>query len=336
MNNDIFLTQNQLYDDTALDVIKKRKTKAVITDYAIILGGYVSNFDNESNLKYRIGSYFTGSYNESSVGIVYDDGKNYYTSLKRRDTGIRLVIPFKDKIPSNNGIVLEKPDGVLEVEYGYYPQDTVTIKLEEKLNNKFLNNNIRVTGNIHLFDFDGNITTINVKIKTDKNFRPKILKEYKFDNRYFVRVQIDSCYCGEYFYLSNYKNYGFGDYVWIEVKPVRWFVDEINKVLISEKILFSGVQYSENIGFKDTLNNIDIFIKNILVKDLFQRKNLSLETNISSSKYSILKEQLQIMKEELEYYKKENMELELDKQILTKENELYEMAYDKLKTIRKK
>ena len=105
---------------------------------------------------------------------------------------------------------------------------------------------------------------------------------------------------------------------------------------ISEKILFSGVQYSENIGFKDTLNNIDIFIKNIFVKDLFQSKNLSLESNISSSKYSILKEQLQIMKEELEYYKKENMELELDRQILTKENELYEMAYDKLKTIRKK
>lgn len=328
------LKQNQAYGLNQLDIIEKIGLMASISDFAIASGGYVSSIfysNDRKNFSDRCGRYWMIPDDAvfKKCPIVNDDGDISSVGVDNRQIGARLVLFFKSSEFLKKLVSRRNNDGVLEVEYGYYPQDSVNAYLEDSLENNFLLNNLEITCNTYTMDS-------RKYYETDKNFRLKILKEYKFDNRYFVRVQIDSCYCGEYFYLSNYKNYGFGDYVWIEVKPVRWFVDEINKVLISEKILFSGVQYSENIGFKDTLNNIDIFIKNIFVKDLFQRKNLSLETNISSSKYSILKEQLQIMKEELEYYKKENMELELDRQILTKENELYEMAYDKLKTIRKK
>lgn len=328
------LKQNQAYGLNQLDIIEKIGLMASISDFAIVAGGYVSNefyYSNRKSFSDRCGKYWMIPDDAvfKKCPIVNDDGIISSVGVDNRQIGARLVLSFKSSKFLEKLVSRRNNDGVLEVEYGYYPQDSVNAYLEDLLENNFLLNNLETTCNTYTMDS-------RKYYETDKDFRPKILKEYKFDNRYFVRIQIDSCYCGEYFYLSNYKNYGYGDYVWIEVKPVKWFVDEVNKVLISEKLLFSGVQYSENIGSKDTLNNMDIFIETIFAKDLFQRKNLSLDSNISSSKYSILKEQLQTMREELEYYKKENMELELDRQILTKENELYEMAYDKLKTIRKK
>lgn len=328
------LKQNQAYGLNQLDIIEKIGLMASISDFAIVAGGYVSNEFYSSNRKSfsdRCGKYWMIPDDAvfKKCPIVNDDGIISSVGVDNRQIGARLVLSFKSSKFLEKLVSRRNNDGVLEVEYGYYPQDSVNAYLEDLLENNFLLNNLETTCNTYTMDS-------RKYYETDKDFRPKILKEYKFDNRYFVRIQIDSCYCGEYFYLSNYKNYGYGDYVWIEVKPVKWFVDEVNKVLISEKLLFSGVQYSENIGSKDTLNNMDIFIKTIFAMDLFQRKNSSLESNISSSRCDILKEQLQTMRKELEYYKKENMELELDKQILTKENELYEMAYDKLKTIRKK
>ena len=306
MNNDIFLTQNQLYDDTALDVIKKRGTKAVITDYAIILGGYVSNLDDGSNLKYKIGSYFTGSYSESSVGIVYDDGKNYYTSLKRRDTGIRLVMPFKDKIPSNDGIILEKTDGVLEVEYGYYPQDSVSIKLEEELNNKFLNNNIKVTGNIHLFDSDGNITTTEV---------------YELNGKKFVFVKANFYRNRNSYKLSNDKVYKNGSYVWIEVKPIKWLVDKKSNLMIMEKILFEGV------SFEDANDFINKYLKN----EMFNVENVQMVNITNDKDCNTLKDELNKIKNEIEYYKMRNEELRSYNEKLSKKNKQYKVTYEKLK-----
>lgn len=308
MNNDIFLTQNQLYDDTALDVIKKRGTKAVITDYAIILGGYVSNFDDGSNLKYKIGSYFTGSYNESSVGIVYDDGKNYYTSLNRRDTGIRLVMPFKDKVPSNNGIVFEKPDGVLEVEYGYYPQDSVSIKLEEELNNKFLNNNIKVTGNIHLFDSYGNITTTEV---------------YELNGKKFVFVKANFYRNRNSYKLSNDKVYKNGSYVWIEIKPIKWLIDKKSNLMIMEKIIFEGV------SFEDANDFINKYLKN----DMFNVENIQMVNVTNDKDCNTLKDELNKIKNEIEYYKKQNEELRAFNEELSKKNKQYKITYEKLKSM---
>ena len=255
----------------------------------------MSNFDDGSNLKYRIGSYFTGSYNESSVGIVYDDGKNYYTSLKRRDTGIRLVMPFKDKIPSNNGIVLEKPDGVLEVEYGYYPQDSVSIELEEELNNKFLNNNISVTGNIHHFDFDGNITTTEV---------------YEFNEKKFVFVKANFYRNRNSYKLSNEKIYKNGSYVWIEVKPIKWLIDKKSNLMIMEKILFEGVSFED----------ADDFINKYLKNEMFNVENVQMVDVTNDKDCNTLKDELNKIRNEIEYYKKQNEELRAYNEELSKKN----------------
>lgn len=68
MSNLTFLTQEQCFESDKLDILQKRGTKAAITDFSILLGGYVSdyNIDSDSSLEGRTGFYWTKS----------DDGDN--------------------------------------------------------------------------------------------------------------------------------------------------------------------------------------------------------------------------------------------------------------------
>ena len=53
------LKVEQIYGDSALEVIKKSGTRAVITDFSILLGGYVSNgyhIDESTTLDKRTGA----------------------------------------------------------------------------------------------------------------------------------------------------------------------------------------------------------------------------------------------------------------------------------------
>ena len=44
--------------------------------------------------------------------------------------------------------------------------------------------------------------------------------------------------------LSNGETYRDGDKVWVEVAPVKWLVDEKARTMITEKLIFSGVQFN--------------------------------------------------------------------------------------------
>ena len=68
MSNFTFLTEEQCFGNDKLDILEKRGTKAAITDFSVLLGGWVSDYhvDNDSSLEGRTGWYWTKS----------DDGDN--------------------------------------------------------------------------------------------------------------------------------------------------------------------------------------------------------------------------------------------------------------------
>lgn len=68
MSNFTFLTQEQFFEGDKLDILKKRGTKAAITDFSILLGGWVSYYhvDNDNSLEGRTGWYWTKSDNEDN------------------------------------------------------------------------------------------------------------------------------------------------------------------------------------------------------------------------------------------------------------------------------
>ena len=66
MSNFTFLSEEQIFERDKLSVIEKRGTKAAITDFAIMLGGYVDDdyhVDGKSGLEDRTGWYWTRSDN---------------------------------------------------------------------------------------------------------------------------------------------------------------------------------------------------------------------------------------------------------------------------------
>lgn len=69
MNDMTFLENEEVFGNRQLDIISKRGKKAAITDFSILLGGYVSDdfFVNSDNgLENRTGYYWTKT----------DDGDN--------------------------------------------------------------------------------------------------------------------------------------------------------------------------------------------------------------------------------------------------------------------
>ncbi len=78
MSNLTFLTQEQCFGSEKLDILKKRGTKAAITDFSILLGGYVSNYhvDNDSSLEGRTGFYWTRTDDgDNAARAVYCNGR---------------------------------------------------------------------------------------------------------------------------------------------------------------------------------------------------------------------------------------------------------------------
>ena len=78
MNDFTFLTEEQCFDSSRkLEILEKRGTIAPITDFSILLGGYVSNdyyYNNNSNsLEDRSGWYWTSSDDKDNDVRVVDD-----------------------------------------------------------------------------------------------------------------------------------------------------------------------------------------------------------------------------------------------------------------------
>ena len=80
MNEQVtLLTQEQCFEDSdKLDIIKKNGTKAAITDFAILLGGFVSDgyyASDGNNLEDRTGYYWTrSSDNDGDARVAGTDG----------------------------------------------------------------------------------------------------------------------------------------------------------------------------------------------------------------------------------------------------------------------
>ena len=72
MSNLTFLTREQCFESEKLDILQKRGTKAAITDFSILLGGWADSnkdywhIDGDDSLEGRTGFYWTKS----------DDGDN--------------------------------------------------------------------------------------------------------------------------------------------------------------------------------------------------------------------------------------------------------------------
>ena len=274
MNKFTFLTEEQCFGSDKLEILQKRGTKAAITDFSILLGAYVSSYYhiyNDNSLEGRTGWYWTKSDDgDNDACLVDDDGIGDEACVNRRSGGARLVLPFSsmDSIPTNGESGKRARDGILEVEYGYYPQKAVSKDMQERLERAYRSGSISRTRNSY--------TTDSRKYDAyDKKFLAKQHQEYEYNGKRYVRVKVNSCYDGNNFTLSNGESYRDGDNVWVEVQPVKWLVDEKSRIMITEKLIFAGVQFNKESNYHTRdFDKMDIktFMDKYLSRDLEQSR----------------------------------------------------------------
>jgi len=128
MNDFTFLTDKQVFGDNQLEIFKKRGASAAITDFSILLGGFVDvdSYYNEGNpLNNRTGKYCTSS--PDSVRTVYTvsyDATPDFEYVYHRNVDACSILPYSliSSICSNR---IRGKNGIIEVEYREYPQTIV-------------------------------------------------------------------------------------------------------------------------------------------------------------------------------------------------------------------
>ena len=248
-NNFTFLTEEQIFGKSQLDILRSYGTKCAITDFSILLGGYASDewHTNEGNSrKDRTGYWWTSSYDgkkDARAVAHYGGGVSDY--VYARNVGARPALPYSSI--SSNGV--RGNYGIKEVEYGEYPQTIVDKNYSRTLERAYNSGNIRKTGKSY--------TTDSVHYNDyDAVFKARQHTEYEYNGRKYIRIIGD--YNGNGKELSDGRKVESGKPYWVAVEPITWLVDERANIALSKKLIFAGVQFKNCRDYKGDFDRTDI------------------------------------------------------------------------------
>ena len=292
-SNITFLTEEQIFGDKQLDILKKYGTACAITDFSILLGGLVNNdyYTKEGNTdKNRTGWWWTRTddgNNEACTVNSHGDSRHY--PVPDRDGGARPALPYSS-ISSISSNEVRGSFGIKEVEYGEYPQTIVGERISRELEENYKRGSgIRKTGKTY--------TTDSVNYDDYAwSFEPRKHEEFEYKGRRYIRIVGD--HNGENNKLSDGRKIVSGEPYWVAVEPIKWLVDERANIALSKKIIFSGVQFKKTQDYKGDFNRTDIkqFIDKHFSKDIKTTATLSYsatESKEESSKIVERKSRLQ-------------------------------------------
>jgi len=272
MSEFTFLTEEQIFGNNKLDILKKYGTRCAITDFAILLGGYVSDYyTSEGNSRNnRTGWWWTKTPYDNDARVVLTFGRRSWDDVNSRHGGARPALSYSTiSSISSNGV--RGQNGIIEVEYGEYPQTIVEEEISKILEKMYLNKTIKETGKSY--------TTDSVPYKDYKtHFKEKNHIEYEQNGRKYIRFVGDRN--SDRDILSDGRAIRIGDVYWVKVEPIKWMIDEKTGIALSKKILFSGIQFSNTSDYNGVFENTNIkkymddyFSKDIIPSVLEQKKS---------------------------------------------------------------
>ena len=266
-----FLDKKQIFGENRLEIFEKYGTKAAITDFSILLGGYVDNnyHTKEGNTdKDRTGWWWTRTDDGANEAFdVEPVGSSYTENVYYRTGGARPALPYSSiSSIASNGV--RGSFGIKEVEYGEYPQTIVDERFSRELEENYKRGSgIRKTGKTY--------TTDSVDYDDpDRGFEPRKYEEFEYKGRRYVRIVGD--HNGEDYKLSDGRTIVSGEPYWVAVEPIKWLVDERTNIALSKKIIFSGVQFQNSDYYKGDFNKTDIkqFMDNYFSKEIVAYKEM--------------------------------------------------------------
>ncbi|MBR2588524.1 MAG: hypothetical protein IKD77_04895 [Bacilli bacterium] len=167
-----------------------------------------------------------------------------------------------------------REDGILEITYGEYPQDVVPPRLREFLEEAYQENKLCKTGKTYT------INSADDENNSEQSFQ-QTLEEYTFKNEKYVRVKVKKSN-SERAELSDGTTVHPGDYIWIKVSPITWYIDEELQLLVSKSLLVAGIRFynpcdiAELENFENT--EMSMFLKNTFLKDIIPSKVPDIQT----------------------------------------------------------
>ena len=257
-----------------LEVIRKYGTKAAITDLCILTGSrlWEGTIDEDKSLAGRTGCFWTISYdNGNDVRSVHYNGNMHCQFRNERCGAVRPVLQSSVIFSQISPNRVRGYNGTEEVEYGEYPQNAADSKMQNILESLYNNIGMNKTGRSYTFD--------SVKFDDyDTGFKPVTYEEYEYRGKRYIRIKANiyepAYRRGNYkFKLSNGVEYRDGDYVWVEVSPVKWLVDDKTGILISKKGLVSGIRFlNKSTNYKGDFSKTEMkeYLDRYMSKELFQ------------------------------------------------------------------
>ena len=265
------LSEGQIWGNSSesqLEVIRKYGTKAIITDLCILTGSYIwkETIVEDLSSTVRTSWFWTRSDDGSrDVVVVFRRGYRSFCSRYARYGAVRPALQssvifsqiFLNRVRGYNGTE--------EVEYGEYPQNAADSRMQNILESEY-NRGMNKTGRSYTFD--------SVRYDDyDTGFIPVTYEEYEYQGKKYIRIKANSDFGGDRFMLSNGVKYRDGDYVWVEVSPVKWLIDNKTGILISKKGLVSGIRFlNKSTNYKGDFSKTEMkeYLDRYMSKELFQ------------------------------------------------------------------
>ena len=265
------LSEGQIWGndkERQLDVIRKYGIKAAITDLCILTGGYLceDTIDEDRSLTGRTSCFWTRSDDgDNDVREVDVDGDRVDVYRYKRYGAVRPALQSSVIFSQISPNKVSGYNGTEEVEFGKYPQNAADSRMQNILESEY-NRGMSKTGRSYTFD---SVTDYDC----DTGFKPVTYEEYEYQGKAYIRIKANFYCAGYKFMLSNGVEYKNGDYVWVEVSPVKWLIDDENNQLISKKGLVSGIRFLDSkTDYEGDFNRTEMkeYLDKYMIKDLFQ------------------------------------------------------------------
>ena len=286
------LSDDQIWGESQLEVIRKYGTKAAVTDLCVLTGSYLFNtdynIDEDRTLTGRTSRFWTRSNDgNTDVCAVDKSGDKYSIDRDERNGAIRPVLQSSAIFSQISPNRVKGYNGTEEVVYGEYPQNVVNERMQNILESEY-KRRMNITGRSYTFD------CIEPRKNSDcyLGFRPITYYEYEYQGKKYIRVAANFLYdnpCK----LSNGVKYGNGDYVWVEVSPVKWLIDDRTGILISKKGLVSGIRFLDGgIDYKGDFDRTEMkkYLDEYMFRDLTQTDLKDMKKQLEELKEAISKQ----------------------------------------------
>ena len=257
-------------------VMGKVINSSKLTDFSIALGakfiegyfinhGYYWTKPLERNYVYCVNTSII-----SSEGIgLYDVNCTYIAT--------RPVIYYDDLSEvAPNGIIDRINDGIGIIEFGKWPSVVAGKELQKQIEISKAKGDLRETG---------------CKYRVYQNRELKTLYSINYGDNEYVSLK-PMYYDWHRPNMSGGEIYNDHEELFFKVKPVKWYVDEKNKMLIAQDLLFAGVPLSKNSEYNGNPDFMLKYLNACFMKDLTQGMHLQKEfksdrANLPINKFSV-------------------------------------------------